>query len=409
MNKLFKLFLLILSTLLIFACNNKNSLVGFPNGTIKHYEVTIPDSCFQLAYSWGDSIRVFSENTKLVIGNYQGIEARTMIKFSSLPTSISNIQNVKIRLKLNKKNLTNSISFGVYKMTKSWSENLATWNINTTDSNWNNAGGDYEATALDIQEFTADADSIVFELPASLITEWVSADSLNKGIMIKQVTRSRDNQFVEFYSSESYNSDLMPQLSFTYTNSSNEEKTYTKSSYTDTFIHNASMITENDNNQLSFWHLSPKAMFFKVDLPWQIFSQADSSITSEEDLRMITINRAELVLTSKGDDLPNTNPKFSVANYVLNSSLAENATYFDKSNYTYYQTTSDTLKAGTLNMNVTALLQAYTSKIKTNYGFVIKSNYQNMDFSRINFYNKNAENPVNRPKIVVKFSSQTKE
>jgi hypothetical protein len=150
-------------------------------------------------------------------------------------------------------------------------------------------------------------------------------------------------------------------------------------------------------------------MFFKVNLPWQIFSQADSSITSEEDLRMITINRAELVLTSKGDDLPNTNPKFSIANYVLNSSLAENTTYFDKSNYTYYQTTTDTLKTGTLNMNVTALLQAYTSKIKTNYGFVIKSNYQNMDFSRINFYNKNAENPVNRPKIIVKFSSQSKE
>ena len=72
-------------------------------------------------------------------------------------------------------------------------------------------------------------------------------------------------------------------------------------------------------------------------------------------------------------------------------------------------TTTDTLKNNTLNLNITAPVQAYVSKLKPNNGLIIKSDYQGMDFSRINFFGMNAENTENQPKINIKFSTFRKE
>ncbi len=409
MNKYIKISFFVSVLFLMMACNNKNSLAGFPDGTINNYEVTLPDSCFDIAYTWGDSIKPFTENTKLVLGSSDNIQARSLIRFLTLPSSVETVSNVSLRLRIFKNMLNSTTQFTIHRVSKSWLESQATWENNKTDYNWTQSGGDFESTPLATFSVSSTRnDSVYVNLPASLIQSWIEEDSLNYGIIIKQSSKSRNNRFIEFYSSESYDDDLAPVLTFTYTDSDGDTLTYSKMAYSDTFIHDAQMSAVNDSNILSLWNITPKALALKVRLPYQIFSQADSSITSEDDLRFITINRADLILTKSDDELPYTNIKNNVSAYLLNIPM-NNQTYFGSDDYTFYHSTQDTLFSNTLKVNVTGLIQAYTSKIKTNNGFLIKSNYQGMDFSKRNFFSVNCPNVSKRPKISIKFSSLRKE
>jgi hypothetical protein len=390
---------------MLTGCNNKNSIAGFPGSAISQYEVVIPDSCFEYSYTWGDSIKPFTENTKLVLGSYDGIDTRCLLRFLSLPSSADSVSNVNVRFKIYKNKLNSNTQFSIHKVTKSWLESQASWTHNKTDSNWSEDGGDFDP--LPLATFTINAsrtDSVSINLPASLIEYWVHNDSLNYGILIKQTSNKRSTRFVELYSSESYDSDIAPVLSFSYKDSDGDSVYYKQMSYSDTFIHNAQMSQMIDENILSMWNIAPKALAFKVTLPYQLFADADSTILSDDDLRFVTVNRAELILSKSDDVLPNTNTKNSVSAYLLNTPLT-NQNYFSSDDYTFYHSTIDTLSNNTMKINVTGLIQAYLSKLKTNNGFLVKSNYQGMDFSRINYFNINCNEPSKRPKIKIKFST----
>lgn len=394
-----------MTCILFTACNNKNSLVGFPSSHINTYEVTIPDSCFEIAYSWGDSIKPYSSNTKLLLGNYDNIEARPMIKFGSIPGSITVTGTPKLYLKVNNKENCSAITFSIFKISKDWDQNLATWLSNDTDETWNSNGGDYNPQfVLNNVLVDANTDTLEIDLPVSLIQSWSDADSSNYGIMLIQNINS-NNQYVEFYSANS--SSLGPRLKFEYTSGTNTEtKTYNKYAASDCFIHSKTdRITQIDTNNLSIWNIPAKALAFKVNLPWQLFNQAGAAnIQSENDLKLVTINRANLVLTSKNDNIPNTIKRFSLYTYFSNSAILNNPNYFESTGLTYAQSTIDSLSSNQLSINVTPLMQGYVSKKKVNNGFVVKSAYANMDFSRENFYGLLAD-ATKRPKVVIKFST----
>lgn len=297
----------------------------------------------------------------------------------------------------------------MHKITKTWNENQAGWENNTNTSQWENEGADFdteEITSFFIQKTRLD--SVIVNLPSSIIEYWIENDSLNYGLLLKEKYPQRNTQFVELYSTETYSNITAPILEFDYEKENGTSATYKSRAYQDTFIHNASQFTEIDHDVLSLWNIEPKAIAIKINLPIESFIEIDQNISNEDDMRHVTINRADLVLTKTDEDFPFTNAKHKVTTYFLNSDL-DNQSYFDKGNLLIAHTTTDTLKNNTLNLNITAPVQAYVSKLKPNNGLIIKSDYQGMDFSRINFFGMNAENTENQPKINIKFSTFRKE
>lgn len=407
MNNITKIILILMFCLSLIACDNKNSLVGFPGSHINSYQVTIPDSCFDLAYTWGDSIRIYSNNTKLLLGNHDNIEARTLILFNNIPEDVT-IQSgtAKLYIKVNNKAYCNAMLVSVNKITKEWSQNQANWSNSTSSTTWSSLGGDYTPiSSIGNVTINSSTDTLMIELPTSLIQEWSDSNSLNYGIMLTQNNPS-DNQFVEFYSSNT--AYIGPRLDFDYVKTNGDTISYSRYAAADCFIHNQTeRITQIDENNLSIWNLPSKAMVFKARLPWELFRNAGATnINSEEDLKTITINRAELVLQKNSDVLSNTNKKFNLYSCFVNSTFSDKPNIFNSTSYTASQLTIDSLKTNNqLFVNVTPLIQGYVTKKKSNNGFIVKSNYQNMDFSRTNFYGLLANDPTKRPKIVIKFSS----
>ncbi|HPY96749.1 MAG TPA: DNRLRE domain-containing protein [Candidatus Cloacimonadota bacterium] len=409
MNRLIRAFLIIFSIFITISCSNKNSMVGFPGSKIDIYEITLPDSCFQISYTWGDSVNIFERNTKLVLGSYDNIESRVLVRFANFPKNPNDIKNASVSLSIYKNNLNTDAEYSVHLLTKKWVDNQANWTKYSKSSNWDSNGGDFASE--EIASFTINAsraDSIGFSIPSSIITQWIEQDTTNFGLIIKEKTRQRDSQFVEFYSTESYSTVLSPILKFDYTNDKGKELVYKNRSNADIFIHNAEDNLNVTDDVLSLWNITPRAIAMKINIPFELFAEADSSITSEDDLRLITINRADLILTKTEEIFPFTNEKNSVSSYYLTVPLVDQS-YFTKENLLLAHSVVDTLKSNQLFVNITSPIQAYVSNIKPNNGLIIKSNYQNMDFSRINFYNINSVDISKRPKIKIRFSSFRKD
>ncbi|MDX9869920.1 MAG: DNRLRE domain-containing protein, partial [Candidatus Cloacimonadales bacterium] len=321
----------------------------------------------------------------------------------------TDIKNVSISLSIYKNNLTTDAEYSVHLLSKKWVDNQASWTKYSKSSNWDSNGGDFASE--EIASFTINAsraDSIGFSIPSSIITQWIEQDTTNFGLIIKEKTRQRDSQFVEFYSTESYSTVLSPILKFDYTNDKGKELVYKNRSNADIFIHNAEDNLNVTDDVLSLWNITPRAIAMKINIPFELFAEADSSITSEDDLRLITINRADLILTKTEEIFPFTNEKNSVSSYYLTVPLVDQS-YFTKENLLLAHSVVDTLKSNQLFVNITSPIQAYVSNIKPNNGLIIKSNYQNMDFSRINFYNINSVDISKRPKIKIRFSSFRKD
>ena len=303
MNRLLGLIITILLTINIISCTNKNSFTGFPGSKIDFYEITLPDSCIEISYTWGDSIKPYISNSKLVLGSYDNIETRVLTRFVNIPKNISNISNVKLYFTTYKNLLENETEISVHKITKTWNENQAGWENNTNTSQWENEGADFdteEITSFFIQKTRLD--SVIVNLPSSIIEYWIENDSLNYGLLLKEKYPQRNTQFVELYSTETYSNITAPILEFDYEKENGTSATYKSRAYQDTFIHNASQFTEIDHDVLSLWNIEPKAIAIKINLPIESFIEIDQNISNEDDMRHVTINRADLVLTKTDED-----------------------------------------------------------------------------------------------------------
>ncbi|HHE37922.1 MAG TPA: hypothetical protein ENL20_05040, partial [Candidatus Cloacimonetes bacterium] len=84
------IFLLIIA----FGCTKKDNPTGYPGNEFQPKEIVISDtSLFGNFYSYEDSCRNFNNNPKLLIGNYRNTQAISLLKFTSLPDTVSEISS----------------------------------------------------------------------------------------------------------------------------------------------------------------------------------------------------------------------------------------------------------------------------------------------------------------------------
>jgi RHS repeat-associated protein len=144
---------------------------------------------------------------------------RTLVKFTNLSSAVptgATVVNADLVLW---KPLTfgSGAIFDLYGLTRDFSETTATWNRATSTTSWTTPGGDYDPTLVDyVPSMTNDPKWHVWYVD-SLVQQWVTTPSSNKGVLIKARAESTPNQLSVFYSTEKTAEPLLrPMLSISY-------------------------------------------------------------------------------------------------------------------------------------------------------------------------------------------------
>jgi hypothetical protein len=387
--------IIVIGTLfLLTSCiDSSKNTVGFVGSGITPTKITIPDSCFTNQFSFQDTTENYSNNTLLFIGNNGNKKATILLKLTNLPDSIAELSHFRLSFPLNKNNITLPSEFSYGKINQKWDENQATGLKATEDENWNNPN-EISTAIFSSDNYTIENDSLVFDfgneylsLLRELLNTWISADSLNNGLSLsldEVVYPDNEPNYLELHSSENV---VQPHISFTYrTIKDTVDVTYFKVPAYDTFIIKEEIST-NPINILKISNISPTRMFFKFNLPQNLFP----GINSGSDYQKMTINKAELVLKTETNDKYLTDHSFSFYSYLITKENPElPISTEDYISLSGSIVTTDSLEYNKeLRINITPIIQAFTSGDKDNYGIIIKSLKEGKNFDNIDFQNDN--------------------
>lgn len=143
---------------------------------------------------------------------------------SSIPSGVTIIDaTLKIYKYGNYNGYTKSDVYEVYKATKEWDENGASWIKSTSSLNWDIYGGDYESTALSSFSYDGSYNGWFDFSVTSAIKDFIDNPSINYGLIVLVpggVDSVYDNQTKDqesyFHSSEASDESLRPKLTVTY-------------------------------------------------------------------------------------------------------------------------------------------------------------------------------------------------
>jgi hypothetical protein len=122
---------------------------------------------------------------------YRSTTDRFLIKFN-LPTAMTNRQIVEARLYFyvwNQSNYQTNQYMDLYRVTRPWVENEATWNRATSTQTWQTAGGDYDTNCVGriLHQYGSANWDHTFYPPADitpLAQKWVSGAVTNHGLLL---------------------------------------------------------------------------------------------------------------------------------------------------------------------------------------------------------------------------------
>ena len=296
-----------------------------------------------------------------------------------------------LKNKINEENI--ALQFG--KIDENWMENKATWTAATDSTDWNSPGDFF--SEITPPNWTIIDDSIEVTLPTDLLQNWLESDSTNFGLVIYS---SADNSFLEINSSETENA---PRLIFDYKKTADDSiQTYSAAPVSDTFIYSTDNNFTKFENQLIVANIQPTKMFIKFNLSDTIFiNMENSGIGNSDDFRRMTINRAELVFHKLDENYYLAGDELTLRPYpVLTANPSIPFTYGD--DYEYLTGSSaDSLNNDEISVDVTEIVQKITSGDYENNGLLLKSTFENKDFSHIEFAPKDYNDEAWRPYLKI--------
>ncbi|MBC8313464.1 MAG: DNRLRE domain-containing protein [Candidatus Cloacimonetes bacterium] len=337
----------------ILSCSQKKNIIGFDEN-VEIIAITITDS-INFVTTYKDSIKNYNNNTKLIVGKFNDVEVRSLLKFENLPDTswIDTVTINSCEIVIQKDILFNEENFNIkiYEVTKDWNENSVVWDSSNFLYN-----EDFDFNVSQEQ------DTITFSIDTTLVKDWIESDSLNYGIMLK--CENVYNNFVEFSSSETDNS---PYLKIVYTDStSTKMDTINYNVSEDTFIGNNS---NSDSLDYTIANLPPIGTIFEFNLPDSLCKQN------------FQINKAEMIITS---DLVETffisEAEIEITPYYVSDTVNIDYEFINDCSTYEFNLDSDTLK-----INITGIIQGYTNGELENNRILLKSTTENKDFSYIKF------------------------
>ncbi|MDY0151214.1 MAG: hypothetical protein RBS43_02950 [Candidatus Cloacimonas sp.] len=377
------LMLIPLSIILLSGCTRKNNLTG--NNWSDTYAQTVKDSTgIIMGYSYpADTLRTITgSESKLLVGNYQAATAISYMRFAGLPASaeISDLETpdscfISIQVLKRSALPREPLMLQLYKINKAWTDTLS--QISETDLELI-PGAAY--TVHDSISIIGRA--VKIPLPTTAIYDWESEqDSTGWNLAIKAV----NSGWVEISSAETTNGSTM-QIKYK-KEGDTTFKTYSSKALKDSYTLDAPLAVGSVAWKLS--NISPSRMFVKFDPNYTLFKNTDGSALSAQELKRLTVNKATMILYVKNNEYYNGASTYSIYPFNVVRDSISSITPLIKADYEillYTPTSIGLVRGDSLEIDITPLVQAYTSGDKTAKGVVLQSMQERQNFGELEFW-----------------------
>ncbi len=368
MKKFISIITLVLLIILI-SCTQKNNYMGYD-----HEIFTIQDTisnAITFERSFTDTIGIYSSNSVMLVGNFNGVKTRSLMRFGTLPDTAwldsTFFESCEILFE-RESQLETDINVHAYKLLVDWSVASTTWDSIGTDN--------YEDFPTPV-EFLSDADSFYIPFDSTIVEDWIINDTLNYGMLL-DAPDAVDN-FVEFYTFNS--NDKGPKLRIVAIgNETGKKDTLLLGTTRDTFIgFDENMQKNYDPGKIIIANLPPSRLVMKVHVD-SIYNQLGITL---DQLKRYSINLAEVQIDSLiVENSYVDNDHISIIPYYVSDAQTDECMYISTTPTSYF-IKSDSLSQ----ITITPLLEGIIRGDLSNPYIALVSTHENKDYSFVEFKN----------------------
>jgi len=362
--------------LVLGGCTKKDNLTG-DNWSGLSPRIARADS-FSLGYSYTHTGSVKGTESYLLCGSEDGIEAVALMRWTGLKDSLTFVESPVLKLVATRRSALarNPLVLSFHKLNKNWAADSTDLVLDT------------DITALAMPDFpitdsiATAGDTISINIPNSIIQNWKTVNVTGFNLALKAATGS----WMEFKSAGL--SGYGPLLTFKYRVPS-DTTVYSYSSRPDQDSYRITgSQTEVVSNTWNLKNLKPQRMYVRFELNESIFTDGNNQVLSDLDRRRMTVNKAELVLFVKNNPYYTSTPcylyPFNVTRDTLVTASALTDSDLENINHTY--STGTIVNRDSVKVDITALVQAFTSEDKQNKGIVIRSTAEMLNYGNLEFW-----------------------
>ncbi len=370
------------------------------------YPLTYTDSTsFVTGYSFPGSGRVTGTESKLLCGNYSGEEVMAVMRFTSLPEDFyipgGYQDSTYLELTLVKRSPAQRfpVELSVYKLSQSW----------VADST--GLIQDANLTLLTPQAFTipdsiSSAGTVVkIPLPMDAIENWESAaDTLGFSLAIKTGAES----FAEIMSEDSGRG---PKLRFLYQLDSEAEsaadREYGLRATQDSYRVDSDLAPLLADRWVVS-NISPSRLYVNFAMDYAKFRNTPENgggVLNDQQRKRATINYAALVLYVKENPYYGTTLQYSLRGDRVNDSLnVAVPVEISDAQVSSGITSQAVVRGDSVVVNITPLIQAYSSGDHEPWGVVIRSMQEMLNFGKMEFWHFTDAPNGKKPKLLVTYT-----
>ena len=400
-----RMFLPLLTALLVLVgagCIKNGNPTG--NNWSNVRPITVTDTLDMIAgYSFAGSAKITGTESSLLCGNYEGIESVAFMRFTGLPDPgtfhipAAYADSTFLTLTLTRRSAPQGdpINFTIYKLDQTWAAD-STGIIHTEQIQDANLIQISDINLPIPDSISTMGTEIRIPIPIDAIESWQTpADSLGLTLAI----RTMNGFWMEAMSLETGRG---PQLRFLYrlddtenTDDSNYEQRPTRDSYR-VDEDAAPLLT----NRWIVNNITPSRIYmnFAIDNAW--FKDMQGNVMDSLSRRRTTINQARLVLYVKNNPYYTGGNTYKLRADRLNDSLDVTLPVeIADSRLASGIETAQLVSGDSLVVDITPIIQAYSSGDKVPYGIVIRSLQELINYGRIEFWHFEDAPPDKRPKL----------
>lgn len=395
-NKLIPLLLVILA-LMMAGCIKKGNPTGNNWSDVRPITVTEPLDMIA-GYSFAGSAEITGTESSLLCGNYDGIESVAFMRFTGLPnpgtfhipTAYQDSTFLSLTLTRRSTPQGNPINLTIYKLNQAWAADSTDL---IQDANLIEISN-IEMTIPD--SISTMGTEIKIPIPIDEIETWqTSSDSLGMTLAI----RTMSGFWMETMSLETGRG---PQLNFLYrldeatnTDDSRYEQRPTRDSYR-VDSDEAPLLT----NRWIVGNINPSRIYmdFAIDNSW--FKDMRGNVMDSLSRKRTTINQARLILYVKDNPYYTGSRTYKLRADRMNDSLdITQPVEIEDSRLATGIPTEQLVRGDSLVVDITPIIQAYSSGDKIPYGIVIRSLQEMINYGKIEFWHFEDASANKRPKL----------
>jgi len=382
-------------------CTHKDNLTGTNWSDIQAQ--TVRDTTgLSLPFSFpADTlVTIDGDEAKLLVGNYRNAHAVSYFRFAGMPSltgiTFESEDSCYVSIKVLKRSPQPSspILLKLYKTNQAWNDTLST--INEAEFT------EIPNAQVEINDVPLAGTTVKFKIPNSTLFSWqCPEDSTGFNLALK----TADDGYVEIASAETSNDPIL-YLKYKHTGETSYS-TYQNAPAKDNFSLDAGAATG-----FTPWgidNLYPRRMYVDFNPTVTLFKDNDGHILDSLALKRTTINRATLVLYVKENPYYTGTTTYSLFPLLVKRTginAPVNLLTSDCGRMTQSLESAGLITGDSLEVDITPLVQAYTSGDKEALGMVVLSQQERRNFGYLEFYDCGSSTPAElKPYVKITYTA----